>query len=525
MIKLPEKKEFFQTLKYWAFFLPVALLTFACSWNPLGPNDFWAHAAVGRWIVSHGSAPHHALFLWTSQAPWIAHSWLSEVFCYLLARGHSDVVAASCALLATAVLAIIPFAILWSRWRKFGINPVLAICLFSLAPIASQERLQLRAEMFSAILFTIEILLIQTIIDPGSSKKSKMAAAATIPILGIAWVNLHGMFAFGLLYLALGLIGASISRSGLYSIKLLSLSIVAALIASGVNPYGYGIWKALLAIQSDTFKHIVEWTPLWAYPMLDYQELSYLAALTFITIGVLALSSKRRLPEILWMAASLAFIFQARRYSFFVVLTCLVALGENFQSAYRAIRPKLRFSPTPLMVNAAKALGIVMIVIWIGTIWPLGKDALLKSPIHDNLPTQQANFILANHITGNILTDYDNGDYFEWRFMGNPPIAIDSLNAYPDGVFQMCRALSAADPEALKKLNDVSVVIGRRPKLTERSFPRLYYYLHSSTDWYEVFADNGKSGPMWIRMPHGTKRTWRNPHWQVNNYMHPMPDS
>src|SRR5690606_7311378 len=63
-------------------YLPLLLLFIAvATWRPLtGSEDFWAHAAVGRWIWQHAAAPQQTLWLWsTPPIEWIAHSWLSQL--------------------------------------------------------------------------------------------------------------------------------------------------------------------------------------------------------------------------------------------------------------------------------------------------------------------------------------------------------------------------------------------------------------------------------------------------------------
>src|SRR5580692_4727346 len=88
------------------------------AWNTLeNHSDFWAHAAIGRWIVEHRHAPTRTLFLWTCHDPWIAHSWLSEALIYVMVSRLSDEGAAVAGMLSAAVIAFLAFAILWRLYR------------------------------------------------------------------------------------------------------------------------------------------------------------------------------------------------------------------------------------------------------------------------------------------------------------------------------------------------------------------------------------------------------------------------
>ena len=85
-----------QRLRLWIdrlprFYFPLTMLLFpAIAWRPLrGADDFWVHAAIGRWIWQHGQIPHETLFVWGAKPiPWIYHSWLSQLGFYgLLSAG------------------------------------------------------------------------------------------------------------------------------------------------------------------------------------------------------------------------------------------------------------------------------------------------------------------------------------------------------------------------------------------------------------------------------------------------------
>ncbi|MEO6907942.1 MAG: hypothetical protein ABI210_08640, partial [Abditibacteriaceae bacterium] len=73
-------------------YLPLLILLTVgyCMTSLPAATDFWAHAAVGRWIIEHHQIPHHTLFLWSDNIPWIWHSWLSQVVFYELLAHVSD---------------------------------------------------------------------------------------------------------------------------------------------------------------------------------------------------------------------------------------------------------------------------------------------------------------------------------------------------------------------------------------------------------------------------------------------------
>jgi hypothetical protein len=102
-----------------AALLPLLLL--GCSllaWHPLsGNSDVWAHANVGRWIVTHGRVPQESLHLWTASIPWVYHSWGAQVWFYALLQAGGDY---GPALLIgfTMLMTSASFLVLWLLWQR-----------------------------------------------------------------------------------------------------------------------------------------------------------------------------------------------------------------------------------------------------------------------------------------------------------------------------------------------------------------------------------------------------------------------
>ncbi len=131
------------------------LLVLLC-WNPLGVgSDFWAHAAVGRWIFEHRAVPRAALFIWTFNGPWLAHSWLSELACYGLMRLGGDWGGPVLAVAFTALIGLIIFAVaLWPILRSQRRLPLLVAGSAFLAILCCSNRFVPRPEIFTT-LFTV----------------------------------------------------------------------------------------------------------------------------------------------------------------------------------------------------------------------------------------------------------------------------------------------------------------------------------------------------------------------------------
>src|SRR3990172_6111312 len=61
---------------------------FAMAAKPSVDPDTWWHLEAGAWMLEHGAILTHDAFSFTQAgAPWINHSWLSQLLLYLLWHG------------------------------------------------------------------------------------------------------------------------------------------------------------------------------------------------------------------------------------------------------------------------------------------------------------------------------------------------------------------------------------------------------------------------------------------------------
>jgi hypothetical protein len=511
-------------------FVPIAVLIFATSWVPVDGSDLWAHAAVGRWIVRHGHVPTHTLFLWTAHNPWIAHSWLSEILIYYLIQGRSDEHGAAAALIAVAIAATIAFLIIFLRWRRLGVLGIPTLLIFCVAVVGSASRFQARAEMLSAILYTLTLLLadrMQSPQDRRDDEKARRTALLCVPLLVISWVNLHGMFPVGLMVLGLAAACSFIDHRFSTSTRILAASVVVSLLCSGINPYGYRLWTALLSIKSHTFAYIIEWQPVWVLPLTDTSSLICTGALIAMCAAVLLANPRRRLFDVLLFLVQLVLLLKARRFIFFMCLTCLWVIGNNINAAWQTrsawakrvagALPSLRALITRLPQSGWEiALAVILLVPIYAFWWPSGHGRWLLKATARSLAVEQANWILSHHIKENCLNDYDDSSYLEWRFGNGPLLATDTLDAYPDSVQEAVADIWELKPQGEAMFSHINVVLGRRPKSFDTSFPRLDYYLHDNKHWIEIFP-GPDSDPIWLRLPPGKTRTWSNPKWISNS--------
>ena len=166
----------------------------------MGYDDFWNHAAVGRWILENEQIPHETLFLWTAKQSWVAHSWGTQLWFGLLMRAGENL-GPVLALAFAALMVAATYLVLWRLWIRCGGSPSFAALFFLLAIVAARSRYDVRPELFSALFFSLLLSYLVTRQSAENERFGKVEIA--FAILFLIWANLHGAFAIGLVTLLL----------------------------------------------------------------------------------------------------------------------------------------------------------------------------------------------------------------------------------------------------------------------------------------------------------------------------------
>lgn len=265
-------------------------------------GDLAAHIRMGDTILRTGAIPTHSLVSYTAALqPLVAHGWLSELLFALLFRaGGLPLIA-----VFTACAIGITHALVAEFLRRRGVDArwALAAALISLA--LGLSHWLARPHMFSVMGSLATILLLE----------SERRRAWQFFVLFALWANLHGGWLFGLLLIgayaagALGEFVVTRDRNWLSRARSDGMSLLAAGIATLLNPYGIALHREVLsAITSTSLAGSIS-----EYMAPNFQELMNLPFLLvlMLSITLLAITPKRiRFP---WLAVLLLSLFFALR--------------------------------------------------------------------------------------------------------------------------------------------------------------------------------------------------------------------
>ena len=239
------------TLNRLWLFLAVALPVLAAVLAPLSTVDLAYQLRAGDEILAARALP--SVDTWTFTAagqPWVDQQWGAQV----ILAGVFDVAGWTGLVLLRAALTGVIFAALLVIARRRGLDArtsaVLVIGAFAVAAPA----MGLRPQLFGMACFAIVLLLV-------ADRRARPRALWLVPLVTIAWANLHGSFVLAPVVLGLAWLEDLHDRiTPRYGTLLVA---AATVLAACVTPLGPSVWAYAVALSAnpEVTARISEWQP------------------------------------------------------------------------------------------------------------------------------------------------------------------------------------------------------------------------------------------------------------------------
>lgn len=252
-------------------------------------SDIWGHVSYGEWIVAHQSLPDYDPFLSLAEgvksidAAWLSQVFFAKVYESIGVRGLSHIFALT--VFTTHVLFWLAF------YLKSGRVGISTLASFLLVLISSSRIAIIRPEIFGTLCVALTLVIMawsekydiwdrRARSDESSQNSVKKAPLALllslylgIPLIFLAWANLHGSFVVGLAILGLQFLGRVLevgwrTRSLVQVcsdpwvrrwLVVTELSVCGALL----NPYHIDLFlNSLTFPRNPNLKDVLEWEPL-----------------------------------------------------------------------------------------------------------------------------------------------------------------------------------------------------------------------------------------------------------------------
>jgi hypothetical protein len=469
-------------------FLIVFIACFTGSSNfLLSDGDTGYHIRAGEIILKDLAVPRHDPFSFiTPPLPWTAHEWLSEVVMAFVHRalGMPGIVFFFALLLATTYW-------LLSRWIRSGGRNILAdLLILVLVLLSSRLHWHARPHAFSLLLI---VLLYRILILHREDRGNYLYV---IPPMMLLWVNLHGGFIVGFLFMGIFLSGyipgflASDEEERPVSAskgKQLSLVCAASVLAACVNPFGVHAFLFPLRVVSETYlmDHVQEFLSPNFHGFAPYRYL------ILFLIGMLGLSKTR----MAFTELVLVLLFTSMSlYSMRFIPLCAIVYapilsrhGDILIQKYEGKGSRLlkkRSSVYGEIDGSAKgyAIPLVVLVVFAGIV--AGKIPVRFT--EKTTPNAAIDFLRANPIRGNMFNNDEIGDHVIYNLYPQYKVFVDGrLDMYGSRILKEYDEVISLRPgwrDVLVKY-DINFVLYYTDSL-------LSHILTSDEGWRRIYTDD-----------------------------------
>ncbi len=517
------------------FILSVVALGYAllAGLRTVADYDLGWQLATGRWIAQHHAIPSTDLFSYTVQGqPWIYPVGAGLFFyaAYLVGNYALLVWLGATACVGTVALLI---------WRRSALAPALAILAIPMIALRTAPR----AEMFTTVLFAAFLTVLWRQHEGGYLR------LWLLPLLMAAWVNLHLGFVAGLgliggyvLVEALEMVWPERRQAAADRLRRAWPWLAATVAATVVNPWGIGIYRALLRQEGATAAHsqwIAEWAPArlnWTAASVSFSLRSPDGALyTMLLVAAVALLValwQRQLGAALLVGGvALMAVRHIRFQALFAEVVVVVGgavLTSAFAGRWETIR-QARFASLVVVGLAYCMVGLACLraVDLVSNRSYLGGTNLstFGTGLSWWFPESAAAFMERENVQGRIFNGYDEGGYLTWRLGPKYPDYIDG-RAIPFGpkLFERNQQLMTTPPDSPEWQSEaeqygiaaIIIPLGRYNGVS--LFPVLRQFC-ASTTWRPVYLDE-VSGVFVRRTPQNESLIQR---FEVNCATTPLP--
>ncbi len=437
--RIREEARLFVTKSDWVrvCLIAIALIyAFFAGLKTVADFDLGWQIATGRYIVQHMAIPSTEVFSYTARGnPWIYPPFSGLIFYLLFHAGGFAALSILSALACLATVALIAF----QRSRFAAALAIVAVPAIAFRTVP-------RAEMFTTVIFAAFALLLWRHYDGGRAR------LWLLPLLMVAWVNLHTGFAAGVALIAAYVLveicdlpfaarrAGSISR-----LRAAGPWLAVSAIATLVNPWGWRIYEALLR-QSEMMRLHAEFIGEWSG--VHFSSASWLQAVSFrdpasadwwilavALVGFVVAIFRREIGSAIILAGgAYASITYIRFQGIFAILVCVVG-GAVLSRAWRAHEMNSRGLESTSqsgaagqgnMTRAVAEWGLIAVLLafaglrvadlvtdryylWSAQITLFGTGASWW------FPEQAIKFLQNERLPGNLFGDYNLGGYLTWR--------------------------------------------------------------------------------------------------------------
>lgn len=410
---------------YWFLALAAVALIYAflAGLRTVSDFDIFWQMATGRWVAQHHGVFSADVFSYTAQGqPWIYPVGSGLLFYIAYLAGGYSLISWLGALASVGTITLL---------MRRGSAVTAALAIVAVPAIAA--RTSPRADMFTVVIFAAFLTILWEQYETGNAK------IWLLPLLMVAWVNLHLGFVAGLAlvwaYTALETLRLFDARQRQSAAKTLRSALpwlVATLLATLVNPWGWNIFRAVSRQEAAMAVHsgsITEWAKISFTSATLEQALSIRDPassgewlLLFAAVAAIVAAFRRRWPAAVLLAGAVWMAMQHVR--FFALLACVVVVvgGAVLSEAFSAAQSRILDKRMSFILSGTAAAALILLA-------GLRAEDLVGNRFYFNgdeissfgaglswwFPERAMAFIERENLPSQVFNTYEEGGFAVWR--------------------------------------------------------------------------------------------------------------
>lgn len=465
--------------------LPLIGLSFMLS---VPAQDYWWYLRLGKDILEQGAIPLVDTMGYSRAGePIFYQQWLSGIIFYLVYQAG----AAPLTFLLRAVLIGITYGSIWQLMRSY-VGARTATILVVILGLATSNNWMIRPQLFAYPLFILCLFAVY------EWQKGNNRLLFLFPFSTFLWANLHGSFVLPFLLAGAALVFGALNGQNQKSLlgvlgalggskkhQAMLITILAMLVASLLNPHGFGVWQYLVFILNNPSDYLfsVEWRP----PTNDGWQMNIFFA-WMLTLPVIASFSKQKLTWLEWILF-LGFGWLAlsgiRYVIWFMFLLAIFTakLISEWTNTY-IDKPIEKINPT---INTAIAVMLLLLSLvfmpGVRDSWWEGAPDLYEL---STTPVDAVEFLKTREdLPGPLWNDYAFGSYLEFHLPTRPTWMDTRMYSFPQPMWEeYVRVTNGEGWQEMFDREGINLLL-----LSQAAQPNLLQAISTSPLWCEEYSD------------------------------------
>ncbi len=388
--------------------------------------DLWGHVRFGQAVLSRYHLVLHDPYSYSVAGHyWNNHEWLTDVLMAAIFN-HAGVFGLILLKLACTSVVIVALA---AALAETGSSTLIQFGVLIESAVVLKPQLQFRPQSFT---FALLAVLIYLLTRDAYRRTGRLWLA--IPLLAL-WANLHGGFIMGIAALGTysvvsGLQDVMARRGYQRAIGLAAIA-GAAILATLATPYGFATWEGVgHALRNPYTRAVIEeWQPLASAAMAHWRQHRLLISnydIGIVMIAATGISWALSIETVdlpLFAIAVLMAIaaFISTRNLPIAMIALAAPLARHLPRAWRSmVSTKESAKPQrSSLINQTVLIALSIVIFVQSGLF----SRSLTSP--DPYPASACQFMKQHQLQGNILGNFEWGDYLIWNTAPESKVFID----------------------------------------------------------------------------------------------------